>query len=85
MSIGAFRNRFGEWCRPLVPERVFRSGQACRFAPPEGAYSPSSAQAKRAGQACQIVRIWNDSTATVQFGGGVLLPVNTAYLKEARP
>lgn len=75
-----FRNRFGEWCEPLPAAYQFRA-----FAPPEGAYSPSSAQAKRAGQACQIVRIWNDSTATVQFGGGVLLPVNTAYLKEARP
>ena len=80
-----FRNRFGEWREPLPAAYQFRAGQACRFAPPEGAYSPSSAQAKRAGQACQIVRVWNDSTATVQFGGGVLLPVNTAYLKEARP
>ena len=83
--IGAFRNRFGEMCRPLAPERVFRSGQACRFAPPEGAYSPSSAKSRFAGKACQVVRVWNDSTVTVLFGDGVTLPVNSAYLKEVAP
>ena len=83
--IGAFRNRFGEMCRPLAPERVFRSGQACRFTPPAGAYSPSSAQAKHAGKACQVVRVWNDSTVTVLFDGGITLPVNSAYLQEMAP
>ena len=80
-----FRNRFGEWCEPLPAAYQFRAGQACRFAPPEGAYSPSSIQSRYAGKACQVVRVWNDSLVTVRFGGGVVLPVNSAYLQETAP
>ena len=85
MSIGAFKNRFGEWCVPLPAAHTFKAGQVCRFTPPAGAYSLSSAQAHHAGKACQVVRIWNDSTVTVLFGGGITLPVNSAYLTKARP
>lgn len=61
-------------------EQSFRPGQLVRFNPPAGAYSRVSEQHRQAGNPCQVVSSWNDSTVTVMFGDGNTIAVDSSYL-----
>ena len=67
---------------PLMPDRFFKTGTVARFLPPVGAYSIYSEQYRMRGNACLVVRCWNDSHATVTFGQGTPLVVCLDYLWE---
>lgn len=67
---------------PLKPARFFRTGTVMRFQPPTGAYGPLSEQYRQRGNACLVVRCWNESHATVTFGQGTPLVVCLDYLWE---
>lgn len=67
----------------LKAKRVFHPGQAVRWNPPHGAYSPQSLQARHAGQTGVVERVYNECYLLASFSerGGVLL--NVDFVEEA--
>ncbi len=70
--------------RALRAERVFHRGQAIRWNPPLGAYSPLSLQARAAGQTGFVSRVYNDSYLLAAIGGGQNVLLNLDFV-EAVP
>lgn len=65
----------------LRATRVFRPGQAALWNPPEGAYSPESAQQQHARQKGIVHSVHRDSYATVRFSDGATVLLSTDYLE----
>jgi hypothetical protein len=66
---------------PKPPERCFKAGSLVRWNPPDGAYSPRSAQYQVSGQAGLFISYYSDDMAFVAFNAPAVL-CNTAYLEK---
>lgn len=69
--------------RPIRAERHFRTGDLVRWLPPDGAYSPHSAQARHARESGLVVSVDGD-LIYITFGDGYPVACNAAYLSRLR-
>lgn len=65
----------------LRATRTFRPGQVALWNPPEGAYSPTSAQQSHARQKGIVQAVYRDSYVALRFSDNAIVLLSTDYLE----